>query len=77
MDTTIWLELFRPFRGMKKLEVTGGLVSSIELRTVSSVLEREQMQRPVLLEEINNIQIELLDPLYLYYLFNTTHDCDS
>ena len=35
MDTTVWLELFRPFRGVKKLEVTGGLVSSI-----ASALER-------------------------------------
>jgi len=29
MDSTVWLELFRPFRGVKKLEVTGELVSSI------------------------------------------------
>jgi hypothetical protein len=45
MDTTIWLELFRPFRGVKKLEVTGGLVSSI-----ASALERAtgEMARIVL-----------------------------
>jgi hypothetical protein len=35
MDSTVWLELLRPFRGVKKLEVTGGLVSSI-----ASALER-------------------------------------
>ncbi len=45
MDTTVWLELFRPFRGVKKLEVTGGLVSSI-----ASALERAtgEMARIVL-----------------------------
>jgi hypothetical protein len=35
MDSSVWLELFRPFRGVKKLEVAGGLVSNI-----ASALER-------------------------------------
>jgi hypothetical protein len=45
MDTTVWLELFRSFRGAKKLEVSGGLVTS-----VASALERAtgEMARIVL-----------------------------
>jgi hypothetical protein len=35
MDTSVWLELFRSFRGAKSLEVSGGLVTSI-----ASALER-------------------------------------
>ena len=35
MDTSVWLELFRSFRGAKSLEVSGGLVAS-----VASALER-------------------------------------
>ncbi|KAN0123080.1 hypothetical protein V8E52_003033 [Russula decolorans] len=29
MDTSVWLELFRSFRGAKSLEVSGGLVTSV------------------------------------------------
>jgi hypothetical protein len=29
MDSSVWLELLRPFRGAKKVEVSGGFVSSI------------------------------------------------
>jgi hypothetical protein len=45
MDTTVWLELFRSFRGAKTLEVSGGLVTS-----VASALERAtgEMARIVL-----------------------------
>ncbi|KAH9958061.1 hypothetical protein BC827DRAFT_1222011 [Russula dissimulans] len=45
VDSTLWLELFRPFRGVKRLELTCGLVTS-----VSSALERVagEMARTVL-----------------------------
>jgi hypothetical protein len=45
MDTAVWLELFRTFRGTKRLEVSGGLVTS-----VASALERAtgEMARIVL-----------------------------
>jgi hypothetical protein len=45
MDTSVWLELFRSFRGAKSLEVSGGLVTS-----VASALERAtgEMARIVL-----------------------------
>jgi hypothetical protein len=45
MDTSVWLELFRSFRGAKSLEVSGGLVTS-----VASALERAtgEMARVVL-----------------------------
>jgi hypothetical protein len=35
LDTAVWLELFRAFRGAKRLDVSGGLVTSI-----ASALER-------------------------------------
>ncbi len=45
MDTTVWLELFRSFRGVKSFEVSGGLVTN-----VASALERAtgEMARNVL-----------------------------
>ena len=45
VDSSVWLELFRPFRGVKKLEVTGGLVTCI-----ASALQRAtgEMARIVL-----------------------------
>ncbi len=45
VDTTVWLELFRSFRGAKSVGVSGGLVTS-----VASALERAtgEMARIVL-----------------------------
>jgi len=54
MDSTLWLELFRPFRGVKRLEVTGGLVTG-----VSSALER-------VAGEMARIVLPALHDLYLF-----------
>ena len=57
MDTSVWLELFRSFRGAKSLEVSGGLVTS-----VASALERAtgEMAR-IILPSLRDLH--MLDPL--------------
>lgn len=54
MDSALWLELFRPFRGVKRLEVTCGLVASIV-----SALERAT-------GEMARIVLPALRDLYLF-----------